>query len=207
MATTSKTRTLSIWLTILLLTGVSAAAHTYVGLEHRTLVRARVQSPNASTVDRPIPIAGTNLSVACFKIRNSGPFDSRITAFGLALPPDALNQDPTGFALVSPLNAGFHLIEQVTQVPGFRDVTLDFALVTGATFPGGQPNAGLAFHATEFTQFCVSGPFPRREITNMPGQYELIPIEELLNTGVLRVQRVGPNGELGDVALWENQVQ
>jgi hypothetical protein len=79
--------------------------------------------------------------------------------------------------------------------------------VTGKTFAGGHPHAGLAFHATQLTQFCVSGPFPRREIAGMPGEYELISIEELLNSGVLRVQRVGSDGELGDVAVWENLVQ
>jgi hypothetical protein len=27
----------------------------------------------------------------------------------------------------------------------------------------------------------------------------------LLDRGVLRVQRVGPDGDLGDVAIWENR--
>lgn len=191
-------------LTGLVLATGSLAAHTYVGVEHGTLVRARVQSPNASAVDRPTPIPGTNLSVACFKVRNSGPFDSRLTAIGFALPPDALGQPQQGFALISPLAAGFHLVEQVTQVPGLRDTTLTFALITGKSFAGGTPHAGLAFHPTELTQFCVSGPFPRREIASMPGEYELIPIEELINSGVLRAQQVGPDGELGDIAIWEN---
>jgi hypothetical protein len=203
----SRNRHLWLVLALPVLAAGSVAAHTYVGLEHRTLVRARVQSPNASAVDRPVPIPDTNLSVACFRIRNSGQFDSRITAIGLALPPDALGQPQTGFALVSPLNAGFHLIEQVTQVPGLRNTTLAFALVTGKTFAGGDPHAGLAFHATELTQFCVSGPFPRREVADTPGEYELVPIEQLLNSGVLRVQQVGADGELGDVAVWENLVQ
>jgi hypothetical protein len=198
-----------LWLVLVLpvLAAGSVAAHTYVGLEHRTLVRARVQSPNASAVDRPTPIPDTGLSVACFKVRNSGPFDSRITAIGLALPADALGQPQTGFALVSPVGAGFHLIEHVTEVPGLQNTTLAFALVTGRNFAGGDPHAGLAFHATQLTQFCVSGPFPRRAIAGMPGEYELIPIEELLNSGVLRVQQVGADGELGDVAVWENLVQ
>jgi hypothetical protein len=69
---------------------------------------------------------------------------------------------------------------------------LDFALVTGQTFNGGQPNAGLAPSST-LTTFCVSGPFS-----------EDVPIERLLDHGVLRVQRVGADGELGDVATWEN---
>ena len=171
--------------------GAAAYAHTYVGLEHgRTLVMARVQSPNAQVTEFPTPIAGTNLSVACFKVRNTSPFDSRITAIGLDLPGDL-----TGFDLVSSTAGDFELIEAVTQVPGLPDVTLDFALVTGRTFAGGRPNAGLVPGAP-LTTFCVSGPFPQDT-----------PIERLLDRGVLRVQRVGADGELGDVAVWENRPQ
>jgi hypothetical protein len=94
---------------------------------------------------------------------------------------------------VSPTEGDFHLIEGVTQVPGLPDVTLDFALVTGRTFAGGRPNAGLAPGST-LTTFCVSGPFSQD-----------IGIERLLDRGVLRVQRVGADGELSDVAIWENR--
>jgi len=176
---------------VVALGGAAAYAHTYVGLEHGTaLVSARVQSPNAQLTDLPVPIAGTDLSVVCFRVRNTSPFDSRITAIGLDLPGDL-----TGFTLVSPTDGDFHLIEEVTQVPGLPDVTLDFALVTGPTFAGGQPNAGLPPSST-LTTFCVSGPFPQD-----------IAIERLLDRGVLRVQRVGADGELGDVAIWENRPQ
>lgn len=166
-------------------------AHTYVGLEHGiTLVSARVQSPNAQVTDLPVPIPATNLSVVCFRVRNTSPFDSRITAIGLELPGEL-----SGFALISPTDSDFQLIEGVTNVPGLPDATLDFALVTGRNFAGGRPNAGLAPSST-LTTFCVSGPFPQS-----------MPIERILDRGVLRLQRVGVDGELSDVAVWENRPQ
>ena len=171
--------------------GVAAYAHNYVGLEHGgPLVAARVQSPSAQLTDFPVPIAGTDLSIVCFRVRNTSAFDSRITAIGFELPGDL-----TGFALVSPTDSDFHLIEQVSQVPGLPDATLDFALVTGRTFGGGRPHSGLAPSAS-LTTFCVSGPFPQN-----------VPIERLLDRGVLRVQRVGADGELSDVAVWESRPQ
>lgn len=171
--------------------GAAAYAHNYVGLEHgRPLVAARVQSPNAQLTDFPVPIVGTDLSVVCFRVRNTSEFDSRITAIGLELPGDV-----TGFTLLSPTDSDFHLIEQVSQVPGLPDATLDFALVTGRTFGGGRPNKGLAPSQT-LTTFCVSGPFPQN-----------VPIERLLDRGVLRLQRVGGDGELSDVAVWESRPQ
>jgi hypothetical protein len=177
-------------MTLVVLSAGIGYTHNYIGLNDPGLVRARVQSPNASTADFPIGIPGTDLSIMCFKIRNTSPFDSRITAIGFDLP-----DSPTGFSLVSPTDGGFQLIEQVSNVPQLPDVTLDFALVTGHTFGGGRPHAGLPPSDT-LTTFCVSGPFP-----------EGTPIERLLDLGVLRVQRVGPNGEEGDVAVWENRPQ
>jgi hypothetical protein len=91
---------------------------------------------------------------------------------------------------VSASGGNFHLIEQVSNVPGLPDVTLDFALVTGKTFAGGLPHAGLARSAT-LTTFCVSGPFDQSAA-----------IERMIDHGAVRFQRVGPDGDLGDVALW-----
>jgi hypothetical protein len=170
------------------LAGALVQAHTFVGLLDPVNARARVQSPNANVVDLPIPIPGTTLSVVCFKVRNTSPFDSRITAIGIDVPGSA-----TGYTLVSPVDGSFRLIEDVGNVPELHDVTLDFALVTGRTFGGGQPNAGLAPSAT-LTTFCVSGPFPQD-----------LPIERLLDGGVLRMQRVGENGAAGDLVVWENR--
>lgn len=165
-----------------------AYGHTYFGLQHQTLVRARVQSPNASTADFPIPLGGGS-SLVCFGVRNTGAFDSRITAIGLELPGEL-----SGFSLVSASGGDFDLIEPVEHVPELPDVTLDFALVTGRTFGGGQPHRGLA-PDDPLTTFCVSGPFD-----------PTVPIERVLDHGVLRVQRVGVDGKLGDVAVWENRL-
>jgi hypothetical protein len=176
--------------TLVVLSAGIGYTHNYVGFSGSGLVSARVQSPNATTADFPVPIPGTDLSIVCFKVRNTSPFDSRITAIGFDLP-----NTPTGFSLVSATDGEFQLIEQVSNVPQLPDVTLDFALVTGSTFGGGRPHAGLAPSLT-LTTFCVSGPFP-----------QATPIERLLDLGVLRVQQVGPNGEEGDVAVWENRPQ
>ncbi len=181
-------RTPLAFVSLVLLAAAPALAHTYVGLEFRDLVRARVQSLNGAITELPVPVPGTELSIVCFRVRNTGPFDSRITAVGLELPGDL-----RGFTLISPTGAGFHLAEQVSHVPGLHDVTLDFALLTGRTVGGGNPRVGLA-PAEALTTFCVSGPFPRD-----------IPIERLLDSGVLRVQRVGADGEAGDIAVWENR--
>ena len=69
-----------------LIAGSVLHAHTYVGIVNRDDARARVQSPNGSTVDFPVPIPGTDLSVVCFRVRNSSPYDSRITAIGFDVP-------------------------------------------------------------------------------------------------------------------------
>ena len=170
---------------LVVLSAAIVSTHTFVGRETGDLTRVRVESPNASELDFPVPIPGTELSTVCFKVRNTSPFDSRVTAIGFDLPGDL-----TGFTLASPADSGFEVIEQVANVPQLHHVTLDFALVTGETFGGGDPHAGLAFSTTP-TTFCVSGPFP-----------EGMPIERILDRGVVRVQSVGPSGELGDVAVW-----
>jgi hypothetical protein len=178
-----------VWLsvTLALFAGGAVYAHTYIGLHHERMVGARVQSPNANVVDKPVPIPGTDLSVVCFRVRNTGPADTRITAIGLDLP-----GEPTGFTLISPTDGNFRLIEQVHNVPGMPDVTLDFALVTGRTFPGGRPADGLA-PSTVLTTFCVSGPFDQNTA-----------IERLLDRGVLRLKEEGDD-ELGDVLIWESR--
>lgn len=186
-------------LALVVLSASIGYAHTYVGLEQPALVRARVQSPNSAVTDLPISIPGTGLSIMCFRVRNTSPDDSRITAIGFDLP-----GSPTGFTLVSPTDSEFRLIEQTSQVPQLPDVTLDFALVTGRTFGGGRPHAGLP-PSDALTTFCVSGPFPDEEDPSNPASRRLVPIERLLDLGVLRMQRVGPNGDDGDVAVWSER--
>ena len=177
----------------IVLGGGAVSAHTYLsylGKYGPDLVRARVESPNASVADFPIRVSDT-LSVVCFRVRNAPvPLlgDSRITAIGFDLAGDR-----TGFTLISPTEGAFRLIEQVTNVPELPDVTLDFALVTGRTFGGGNPHNGLA-PSGALTTFCVSGPFDQQ-----------LPIETMLDRGVVRFQSVGQDGEAGDIATTQGQ--
>ena len=174
-----------------LVSSVVSLAHTIRGVNNPTLAVARLSSPTSS-LDRPQPLGG-NLALACFNVQNRSPFDARITAVGLDLPGDL-----AGFALVSPVGAGFDLENEVGQIPGFPLLTLDFGLLTGRTFASGNPGDGLPPSTTP-TQVCVSGPFPRDSAD--PSLF--IPIETLLNYSFVRFKNVGPNGEFSDVGVWE----
>lgn len=171
-------------------TALTAEAHNIKGINYPTLATARLSSPTTAA-DRPAPIEGTELAVACFNVRNTSPYQAKITAFGLDLPGDL-----TGFALISPTDTEFRLENEVAHVPYFPHTILDFALLTGRTFPSGNPHDGLAPSATP-TRFCVSGPFPR----DADGQFT--PIETLLNYSYVRFKQVGPDGALDDVGIWE----
>jgi hypothetical protein len=171
------------------LAGAGAYAHNFLGLQHPLLARARVESPNASETDFPLPIPGSDLYRVCFRVRNSSPVtsaDSRITAVGFDVPGN-LN----GYTLFSATAGGFQLIEQVEHVPELPGVALDFALITGTNFAGGRPHLGLA-RSSVLSTFCVDGPFDPS-----------VAIEQLLGRGVVRFQSVGAGGELGDIAIWE----
>lgn len=176
---------------IALFTHAVALGHTIRGVSNPTLAVARLSSPTTA-IDRPVPLVG-NLALACFNVQNRSPFNARIVAVGLDLP-----GDNTGFALISPLGAGFELENEIGQIPGFPLLTLDFALLSGRTFASGNPADGLAPSATP-TQFCVSGPFPRdpADIT------QFATIETLLNYSFVRFKQVGATGDLGDVGVWE----
>jgi len=176
----------------------AARAHNIKGVNYPTLATARLTSPNATLVDRPVPIPGTGLSVACFNVRNTSPEttspEARITAVGFDLP-----GEPTGFALISPTDSDFALGNEVGNVPFFPGVTLDFALLTHKTFASGNPHLGLA-RSPSPVQICVSGPFP----SDPDGQLTLI--ETLLNYSYVRFKQVGPDGELDDVGIWERRL-
>ena len=174
-----------------LVSSVVSLGHTIRGVSNPTLAVARLSSPTSS-VDRPQPLGG-DLALACFNVQNRSPFDARITAVGLDLPGEL-----TGFALVSPVGAGFDLENEVGQIPGFPLVSLDFALLTGRTFASGKPWDGLPPSSTP-TQVCVSGPFPRD-----PADASLfLPIEKLLDYSFVRFKNVGPSGDVSDVGVWE----
>ena len=179
---------------------LTIGAHTIRGVNDCRLATARLSSPTTA-VDMPVPIPGTNLSIVCFKVQNTSPYDARITAIGFNLPGEL-----RGFALIDPASfnpadpadhvtvesyLNFTLEDQLGHVPGFPGVKLDYALLTGNTFGGGRPKAGLAPSQTT-TTFCVKGPFPAG-----------LSIEQLLNYSFVRFQRVGADGEQGDVGIWE----
>jgi hypothetical protein len=168
--------------------GVPVLAHRVFGRNYPALTSALVQSPSASPVDLPLPLWDTGLSVICFKVTNTSRVDTRITAVGLELPGRS-----SGFALVSPVDAGLTLQENVEGVPGFPGVTLDVAIVTGANFTGGRPRLGLPPGAAPMT-VCVSGPFNRAA-----------PIETLLNGVFVRFESADPATEATDIGVWERR--
>ena len=172
---------------ILAVSTIELFAHRVIGVGDPIGHRALVQSPNpAPAVDMPIPVFDTGLSVACFRVTNTSLTGARITAIGLEL-----SGELSGFALVSPLDRGLSIQENV-EVPGFPGVALDFAVVTGPNFTGGRPQLGLAPQAPP-TLICVSGPFPNE------------PIETMLN-GVFVGFRGGEGaGNASDVGVWERR--
>jgi len=161
-------------------------AHTVKGIENPTLATARITSPTAST-DMPIPIYNTGFAVACFKIRNTSPYDSVITAVGLELPGD--NGD---FNIVLPASSMFHVESSVSLKPFFDDHILDFAFLTGPRFNSDGGRSGL-HPSADFTDMCVSGRFPAG-----------MSIERMLNYVFVRFTNVGPDGDLRDIGIWES---
>lgn len=167
---------------------VVLSAHRVVGTNHPTLATALVQSPTASPVDLPIPIFTTGLSVICFKVTNTSPVDTRITAVGLELPGTV-----SGFALVAPVASNLTLYEDVDHVDGYPDVRLDFVIATGHNFTGGVPRLGIPPGVPPLT-FCVSGPFN-----------QATPIETILNGVFVRFDGGAAFPGAADVGVWERR--
>ena len=167
---------------------VRVLAHRVIGRAYPALVTALVQSPTASPLDLPVPIFDTGLSVACIKVTNTSRVETRITAVGLELPGTR-----SGFALISPLDAGLSIQENVGGIPGFPDVALDVAVVTGGGFTGGRPRLGLPPSATP-TVICLSGPFDPK-----------VPIETALNGVFVRFDSGDPLSTASDIGVWERR--
>lgn len=194
-------------------TGVSA--HRIKGLYHQGLVKAFVSSPSTGT-DGPVSIQwsthDTGLRVACFFVSNSSlpragaPDWPRVTGVGFELP-GALS----GFALVSPLDQGWELVEGAhVNLPGHGALTVDFALVApvnpaGHSTRGPSRRLGLPPGMPDAPQmgqpFCVSGPFPDKPGTIPPVPYT---IEELINGVLVRFHGVEGRGPSLDVGIWDN---
>ena len=163
-------------------------AHRVLGRNYPALVTALVQSPSASPVDLPMPLWDTGLSVICIKVTNTSTVDTRITAIGLELPGPR-----SGFALVSPLDRGLSIQENVEGIPGFPGVALDVAIATGGGFTSGRSRLGLPPSSTP-TVICVSGPFDPK-----------VPIETLLNGVFVRFDSGDPNSTASDIGVWERR--
>jgi hypothetical protein len=114
--------------------------------------------------------------------------DTRITAIGLELPGTL-----SGFALVSPLDRGLSVQENIQGVPGFPAVTLDVVISTGGGFTSGRPRLGLPPSATP-TAICLSGPFDPK-----------VPIETALNGVFVRFDSGDPNSTASDIGVWERR--
>ena len=171
----------------MLMMAASALAHNVKGIEYPTLATARVTSPNATQTDLPIPIYNTGVSVACFNVRNTSPHNAIISAVGLELPGD--NGD---FTLVLPADSNFKLASQVDLAPFYPERVLDFAFLTGPRFNADGGKRGL-LPSNQFTTFCAAGRYPAG-----------LSIEMMLNFVYVRFTRVGPEGNLSDIGIWEN---
>ena len=129
-----------------------------------------------------------------FTIVNTSPFDARITAIGFDLPPtgnaskSGLNGF-TGSVTSQPASTNFTFSDSALgKVPLVSGSVLDFGFVTGKNFGGGKSSQGLA-PGTSAT-FVVSG-------AAFAGSTE----GQICDSIVVRFQRVGADGSLGDVAL------
>ena len=176
---------ITIGLLVLVVSCSTASGHNVKGVDYPTLATARITSPT-SAVDMPVPIYNTGVSVACFRVRNTAPYAAVISAVGLELPGD--NGD---FSLVLPTDSTFHLGSSVTLSPYYPERTLDFAFLTGPRFNSNGGKAGLE-PSSEFTTMCASGHFPAG-----------MTIETMLNYVFVRFSRVGPDGDLNDIGIWE----
>ena len=167
------------------MTAIEVSAHRVIGVNYPTQNVAAVRSPAASVTDMPIPIFDTGLSVVCFRVTNSSE-TSHITAVGLELPGDL-----SGFALVSPLDRGLSIHEDV-EAPGMAGASMDFAVVTGTHFAGGRSKNGIE-KADGVVTICVSGPFPAQ------------PIETLLNGVFVGFRGNDPATSGFDLGVWERR--
>jgi hypothetical protein len=161
------------------------SAHRVIGQNYPTMATALIQSPTASPTDLPIPIYSTGLSVICVRVTNTSVVDARIAAIGLELPGTR-----AGFALLTPLDLGMRIYENVGSVPGFPGVTLD--LVLAAAVPG-STLGGIPRNTTP-TQICLSGPFDAA-----------VPIETMLNGVFVLFDGGEALRGVSDIGVWERR--
>ena len=193
---------------------VRVSAHFVRGVGPSGSTSAFVSSPTDGA-DVPVQVkwgsaAGdTGLRVVCFYVANTSqprldrPGWPRVTGVGFELPGSA-----SGFALVDPVDADWHLVEGVTaSLAEHGTVTLDFAIVadvnpTGRTpgrpkDPAGIPPGQQGGVRGVGTRLCVSGPFP----DTLPGVGSTT-IERILNGVVVGFHGVDDAQQGTDAGVW-----
>nr|CAA9286696.1 hypothetical protein AVDCRST_MAG63-4048 [uncultured Armatimonadetes bacterium] len=79
-----------------------------------------------------------------------------VTGIGFDLP--AFATGPFSLFAPNPNNTNFQFTTDAGNVPQFNTAELDFALITGNNFSGGNPPSGLAFNETSAT-YTIDGTF------------------------------------------------
>ena len=184
----STVRLLAVLVVAVGLSASAVLAHRVLGRNYPALVTALVQSPSASPVDLPIPLWDTGISVACLKVTNTSTIDTRITAIGLELPGKR-----SGFALVSPLDAGLSIQENVEGIRALPASRSTWRVTSAGGFTSGRPRLGLPPSPTP-TVICISGPFDPK-----------VPIETALNGVFVRFDSGDPNSTASDIGVWERR--
>jgi hypothetical protein len=139
-----------------------------------------VSSPSLATANiTSFSLSGNTFT---FTIQNTSQFDARITGIGFDLP----GAPRDGFTATNV--GGFRFTDSNDpNIPQFNSAVLDFAFVTGnsGNFNGGFPNNAIA--PGDSLTFTVSGNFGS------------LSAQQIINTILVRFQRVGPNGNESDV--------
>lgn len=147
---------------------------------------------------KPIELhqAYNDLTTAQVVLVNNRPITVRTGRIG----PGYYDVVPSVSMVPSQADVTFSISNQIHGVPGFPHTVLSFALVTGETFPGGNPGAGLDADTIRH-QIAFKGVLPRRAPPDDP---TLLNIEELLDHVYVRFRRVGPKGDRSETGIWKN---
>ena len=181
---TPTTSRILLTLTICVVLGLASAGNAQAHL----ITVADLPAGYASAFVHPTPSTpglspvGT-MTELFFEVQNNSLFAASITGVGFNLPGDLPN-----FLLDGTSSSAFTLSNDVGGVPGFGAVTLDFAVLTGATFANGSPGDGIA--PGQAVSFRVIGPFPSG-----------FGFERILDFLVVRFEGAGPVGAQSGVGL------
>jgi len=202
---------LAVCASLLLVSLAVVSAHPVRGLRLPGSIGAFVSSPTPAN-DAPIPIRWgaeeTGLRVICFNVANtslSNPDRTgfpRVTGVGVELP-----GNPSGFALLAPLDGDWELVEgSSASLPDHGSVDLDFAIVANVNPTGrtpGRPDDPRGIPPEQKPErgkgvrFCVSGPFP----STLPVVGDTT-IEKLLNGVVVEFDGVEGERRSTDAGVW-----